>query len=67
MTSALKMLPEAVASGSIFKTSFFLFFYLCKDGFHLISRYAGRNVTAVVGSSLNFPFDFGFLISLNSQ
>lgn len=51
------------------------FFYLFNACFHLISRYAGRNVTAVVGSSLNFSWtfkgdsflsvDFGFLISLN--
>lgn len=46
-------------------------------GFYLTSRYAGRNVQAVVGSSLNFSWtfkgdstlstDFGFLIFPNAQ
>ena len=30
------------------------FFHLFTACFYFISRYAGRNVTAVVGSSLNF-------------
>ena len=59
--------------------NFFVFFVfnLFRAGFHLISRYAGRNVTAVVGSSLNFSWtfkgdsflsiDFGFLIFLNAM
>lgn len=63
-------------SKGLIRFVFFVFFNLCKAGFHLISRYAGRNVTAVVGSSLDFSWtfkgdsfisiDFGFLISLNA-
>ena len=34
------------------------FFYLFTAGFYFISRYAGRNVTAVVGSTLNFSSTF---------
>ena len=51
------------------------FFYLFTAGFYFISRYAGRNVTAVVGSTLNFSstfkgdgclsLTFGFSTSLN--
>lgn len=58
------------------KWRFRFFFYLFTAGFYFISRYAGRNVTAVVGSTLNFfrifkgdgclSLNFGFSTSLDA-
>ena len=52
------------------------FFHFFTAGFYFISRYVGRHVTAVVGSTLNFSstfkgdgclsLTFGFSTSLNA-